>query len=340
MITLITGAPGAGKSAALVSLLSELAKSRPVYVNGIPELKIEHQELDEPRDWMGTVPDGSIIVIDEVQRFWRPAGNGQRVPDDIAALETHRHHGLDFYLITQSPKFVHINVRGLVGRHVHLRDLGMLGRWWYEWPECSTACDTAWKTAPIKKRYKLPKKIFSMYKSATEHIKPIRSVPVMLFVAIFAVVATLGGSWFAFGLIKNKIAPPVAVSSSKIPLVPVSGIGSTFSSGQPQPKLIDDRVDWVPRISSKPETAPAYDEIRKVVVMPVVAGGLCSASGCSCITQQGTPSGLSSTECKAWMENPPFNAYSLPAAASVPAVSPSPPKAPAVVPDSLPHKKI
>lgn len=150
MITLITGAPGTGKSAALVSLLKELSKGRTIYVNGIPDLKIDHQELEDPTKWIDDVPDGSIIVIDEVQRIWRPRGPGQKVPPDIAALETHRHRGIDFYIVTQGPRLVDTNVRALVGRHVHLRDLGFLGRWWYEWPECADNCSTGWKNAPLK----------------------------------------------------------------------------------------------------------------------------------------------------------------------------------------------
>src|SRR5256885_16044190 len=75
------------------------------------------------RSWHETVPDGSVIIIDEVQRIWRPSGPGQKIPDMIALLETHRHRGLDFYIITQGPNLIHANVRALIGRHVHLRDL-------------------------------------------------------------------------------------------------------------------------------------------------------------------------------------------------------------------------
>ena len=132
MITLITGAPGAGKTAALVDLLTQLGKDRAIYCHGIPELSIDHQELVDPATWPDTVPDGSIVVIDEVQTIWRPSGPGQRIPDHIAKLETHRHRGLDFYIITQGPNLAHSNVRALVGRHIPLRVIGFLGRWCYE----------------------------------------------------------------------------------------------------------------------------------------------------------------------------------------------------------------
>lgn len=207
MITLITGAPGAGKTLALVSLLAELAKERQVYVNGIPDLKIPHLPLDNPASWPDSVPDGSIIVIDEVQNSWRPRGPGTKVPPDVQALETHRHRGLDFFIITQGPNLVDTNVRALVGRHIHLRDVGVLGRWWYEWPECADNCRTGWKNAPLKKRYKLPKKAFDLYTSSSLHIKPIRSFPMILVVLVIALIAFIAVSYYMYGSVQKKLEP-------------------------------------------------------------------------------------------------------------------------------------
>jgi len=155
VITLITGAPGAGKTAALVQLLQQFVKEgRAIFVDGIPDLKLTHLPLDDPKRWHVDVPDGSVIVIDEVQRVWRPVATGAQVTPDISSLETHRHKGIEFYLITQHPNLLHANVRRLVGRHIHLRDVGVLGRWWYEWPESTNP--ESWRSAPIKQRYRLP----------------------------------------------------------------------------------------------------------------------------------------------------------------------------------------
>ncbi|MGB7482025.1 MAG: zonular occludens toxin domain-containing protein [Burkholderiaceae bacterium] len=310
MITLITGAPGTGKSAALVSMLLEIVKGRAVYVNGIPDLQVPHLPLANPDKWHEEVPDGSIVVIDEVQRVWRPAGPGQRVSADIAALETHRHRGIDFYIITQGPNLVHSNVRSLVGRHVHLRDLGLLGRWWYEWPETCDSCRTGWKNAPIKKRYRLPKKVFGLYKSASEHIKPIRSVPWMLAVMVGALIAVGVLSWLAVSKIQSRLQPAVPSVLEK-PKSMDDMIRSRQEPAAPAPKLlaIDDRVDWVPRSSSRPESAPAFDDLRKVAVMPVIVAGVCNAQRCECYTQQGTRAGIASHECREWLDNPPFNPY-------------------------------
>ncbi|MGA0610860.1 zonular occludens toxin family protein [Caldimonas sp. KR1-144] len=232
MITLITGAPGAGKSAALVQLLQEIAKGRAIYVDGVPELQVPHFALEDAAKWHEVVPDGAAVVIDEVQRVWRPRGPGQRVPDAVAALETHRHRGLDFFIVTQGPNLVDKNVRALVGRHVHLRDVGVLGRWWYEWPECSESL--AWRTAPLKKRYRLPKGVFGLYKSASMHVKPIRSFPWQLGVAVLALAGVAVGVTMLYRSFSTKLGP---APLSKAPSVSVAGQSSASVAKQAVPQV-------------------------------------------------------------------------------------------------------
>lgn len=336
MITLITGAPGAGKSAALVSLLSELSKGRAIYASGIPELAIPHFDLDQlfedaypvdhparvayklqagkecqgPNLWPELVPDGSLVVIDEVQRVWRPRGPGSKVPLDIAALETHRHRGLDFYIITQAPRLVDSNVRGLVGRHVHLREIGILGRWWYEWPECAEQCSNTWKSAPIKKRYRLDKSVFSKYKSASVHIKPIRSLPWMLVVLVVALALAGFLVWRSYKVITSKISPLPDLHQPGAPGQPgASGIESVQRRGVGSGPAPYDVTIFTPRISSKPESAPAYDSLRVVAAVPFVTNGYCDGDLCRCFTDQATDAGLSNSDCSAFVKRPPFNPY-------------------------------
>lgn len=317
MITFISGAPGTGKTAALVSMLRELSRDRALYVFGIPELKIPHIALEDPTKWPDDVPDGSVIVIDEVQNVWRPRGPGQKVPDHVAKLETHRHRGLDFYIISQGPNLVDANVRALIGRHVHLRELGVLGRWWYEWPECADNCRTAWKNAPIKKRYRLPKSNFKDYKSSSLHVKPVRSFPWMLVVCVLALLGVAFMAWRVWGNIISKpgAASILGVGSGDQPAASaaVKAVTSGVIGGAPvdpaAPKFIDDRIAFVPRISYRPETAPAYDELRKVTVMPRIAAGFVKGRVVRCYTQQGTVAEISEAECRTWLANPPFDPY-------------------------------
>lgn len=318
MITLITGAPGAGKTAALVQMLSGTDPARLLYVSGVPDLQLPGrtvQTLEDVSTWPDTVPDGALIVIDEVQRVWRPRASGQAIPPDIAELETHRHRGIDFIIITQAPGLLHKNVRQLVGRHIHLRDVGMLGRWWYEWPEVAENCLTGWKNAPIKRRYRLPKRVFGLYRSASMHVKGSRSLPAMAVVVVLAAVAAVLLGINAYRNIAGRTEEPekpVGQSASHVEAVaaPVQTAASYQPASQTADRrLIDDRIDWIPRVSIRPESAPVYDELRRVQSMPVVVGGYCGKRGCRCYTQQATDAGLSSDDCRRWVENPPFNAY-------------------------------
>jgi zona occludens toxin len=305
MITLFTGSPGAGKTASLVDFLSKLGGDRPLYVDGLNGLTLPHTVCDA-NNWHNELPDGAILVIDEVQRIWRPRGSATKVPDSVAALETHRHRGIDVYVTTQSPTLVDSNFRNLVGRHVHIRDTGILGRWWYEWPETSTGMN--WKTCVNKHRLSLPKKAFQLYKSSSLHTTPVRGIPRAL---IFGIVALLAFFVLAFMASKaiNRSAnggrPPAASTPSGVVASGPAMVPLVVKTG------IDDRVDFIPRVSSKPESAPAYDHLRVIVAMPVVAGGVCMGDKCKCYTEQGTDAGLSVADCRVVVAASQFNPYKV-----------------------------
>jgi zona occludens toxin len=306
MITLITGAPGAGKSAAVVSMLAMLGKDRPVYVNGVTDLTLDHIPLsdDDLRDWPNKIPDGACVISDEVQRLWRPRGPGTKPPAEVQAFETHRHHGLDFYFISQKPTLIDKNIRDLAGRHVHLRDIGILGRWWYEWPEVSENCATGWKTAPIKKRYKLPKAIFNSYKSASLHVKPIRSFPVMLVVLIVAVLLTLGFGWRAYSIVQAKSHPPSESLQNAIDGKQLESIG-----GRPRVSKAFKLASFIPVDAAFPESAPAYDELRVVSAMRQVVAGFCSGDKCECRDNQGVVLQMDAAVCAGFVAHGRFNPY-------------------------------
>lgn len=279
MITLITGAPGAGKTAALVDLLRGLAEQRAIYVDGIPDLLVTHIDMKDARAWPEEVPDGSAVVIDEVQRVWRPAGSGAKVPKDIELLETHRHRGLDFFIVTQHPNLIHANVRRLVGRHIHLRDVGLLGRWWYEWPECSDPAQ--FRNAPVKKRYTLPKKAFGLYKSASLHIKPIRSVPRSVFVAGAAALACVALAWQAFSSVSGRL------DASKAQEAQVAQKTGQTTAAAP------------PTVAADPvAVAPSASAVVAEVKPPQVVGCVSAKDYCRCFDKDGYPIRLDWDMCK------------------------------------------
>ncbi|RYF13925.1 MAG: zonular occludens toxin [Oxalobacteraceae bacterium] len=331
MITLFTGAPGAGKTAALVEQLRTMGEERPIYSFGLDGLTMPHEVVD-PKQWHQTVPDGAIVVIDEVQAVWRPRGPSQAVTPDVAALETHRHRGIDFLITTQRPNLVDSNVRGLVGRHVHIRDTGWLGRHWYEWPECSE--NLAWKTCVMKRKWKLPTKAFQLYKSASIHTKPQRGIsPWRWLIGAGLVVSLLLGYavWKSYSA-RQAQASPVPTSAPGLNTGLLSADSSSTRPGDKSfaPRTAKDyKMAFTPVVPDRPETSPAYDGLRHITVMPRVIGGFCRAGVCRCFTQQGTDPGITSNTCAAIVSGMPFDPYRVAAvdrdsSTSAPVARPAP----------------
>jgi len=322
VITLITGAPGAGKTLLAVSdfLTQAEQDGRTIIADGIPDLAIVHQPAPAVPDWTTIVedassqdgkkllfsfPQGSLVVIDEAQRVYRLRAVGSKVPPEVAAFETHRHQGLDFLILTQHPNLIDSNVRKLVGRHLHIRDLGILGRKVYEWPELGDP--NKFRTAPIQRKYPMRKQAFSLYKSASLHVKPQRGIPKGLLVVALCVPLLLAGSWLAYRSIQSKIEPPPVKAAATAVVVQPS-----VASG---PSVVDRSemlVEFSPRVPGRPETAPAFDSLRQVKLMPVVAGCIQTKNRCTCQTQTGHDAGLDRMQCEQWIKNPPFDPYREP----------------------------
>lgn len=185
MITLITGGPGMGKTSLLVSMLMKIEGTRPIFVMGINDLAIEHFKCPPFAEWTEkrpdpddptilldyyTFPPDSLIVVDEAQRVFRPRSSASKVPPQVAAYETHRHTGVDFILLTQSPKLIDSNIRELVGKHIHIGER-MLGRYLFEWPNVGDFNNKMSREEAAKRRFKPPKLAFKQYKSAEVHTK-------------------------------------------------------------------------------------------------------------------------------------------------------------------------
>ena len=332
MITLITGTPGAGKtlytiSKLLLGLVGTTVKQevdgetreypRTIYTN-IRGLMIDHEFIDGSntgglRNWHEWAKPGAIIVFDEIQKVWTPRANGSAVPPDIQALETHRHMGVDFILITQGLMLTERNLAMLCNRHLHVRRVGnMPFAIVYEWDHASRTLMYAKSVSKSPWRY--DKKVFKLYKSSDLHTKQKRSIPGLVWFVLAGIVAMVIMGPTVMQRMNARMNPTQAAEQAKKdqPSGTTPATGSAVASGPVQEKFIDDRIAWVPRISSRPESAPAYDELRKVAVMPVVAGAICNSKGCRCVTQQGTSAGLSDAECRTWLDNPPFDAYSAP----------------------------
>lgn len=229
MITLITGAPGSGKTLYCVSKLlksvvgttvdgtdddgNKVTYTRTVYSN-INRLLVDHEKVDEAwlEKWYDNITPGAYIVYDEVQKPWPNRPIGSKVPDYIQRLETHRHQGCDFVLMTQNPQLIDPNVRKLVGRHLHIRRVGNYGgAIVYEWDTCSNSLN--FKASFTKSPWKFDKKSQDLYKSAEVHTKVPRRMPTAIFVAAFALVGALA----LWPSLMSKITKPFSAQASTLP---------------------------------------------------------------------------------------------------------------------------
>jgi len=264
------------------------------------------------RNWHQWAKPGAVIVVDEFQKMWPPRANGAKVPPDVQALDTHRHMGVDFVLITQSVMNTDRHIHALGGRHLHVRRVAnMKMAVVYEWDHVSRSLQ--YSKAISKGAWRYSRKVFKLYRSAEVHTKQPRKLPGL----VWFILAGLGAGVFLMPTVYDRFGQRFNPTAKQEPAKPgtsgtvPAGTQSKPAPGQqpsapapqaaPEPTFIDDRIAFIPRLSGKPETAPAYDAIRKVNNMPLVTGGACFKGQCKCYTQQGTDAGLTHGECRDWM---------------------------------------
>lgn len=346
MLYLYTGVPGAGKTLYAVSNLVKRKdfKDRPIFVDGIKDLdhdKINYFDIPEGESiqtWPKWAPPGAIIVVDECQRIFRPRPSGSKVPDYVAELETHRHRGLDFILITQHPRLIDINLRELIEHHTHLGKTNLGLRRKMEWT--TGGAKDPGSRANIKEAlvsvYRLDKSVYGLYKSAEVHtkIRTKKSKLLMLFPLALCLVGygvwSFTGFWGKFSGEEEKAKTASTTQTAQVQTQP-----STVSASEPvtngqypkaetkpeepkKPHLSEE--DYQPRIAERPETAPMYDSMNKAVrAMPYPVACIKVENRCTCYTDQGTKiKDIGKQTCLNYVKDGlPFNPYKTQTAEAV-----------------------
>lgn len=299
MIYLLTGVPGSGKTLYAVStlvknLLSQKLRyrgkeiQRRLLVDGVPDLVLPHDLMaplveDEKGNlscegqgllnWYSWVKPGDVILVDEVQRYWRPRGLGTKPPDMIKHLETHRHLGVDFIVITQNPMLIDQNVRRLVGRHQHVRRLfGLARAAIYDWDGCSV--DVHRTKSATMSLWSYPKSSYSLYKSSELHTKQSQKIPPWLIVPVLALVgglvvaptafSTMSGAMSGKGIGQTSPASSAATAAAPPASSPAPAEPLTASTADPE--------------ETPPASSPPL-EVSGCVYSP--------DSGCRCYTDKG-----------------------------------------------------
>lgn len=302
MITLISGLPGNGKTLYSLVYIKALAEKekREVFYSGIKNLLLPWTEI-KAEDWQ-TLPPGSIMVIDEAQFVFPKKPNGAALPDFYTKLATHRHMGIDIFLITQDPALIDIFPRKLIGRHLHVvRKFGMERATIYEWSVVNISpFSAAGRKSSVVHKWVFPKVAYGYYKSAEVHTHK-RSFPAKLVLACMLVPALLGGAAYAFYHVTGNLAKPAGVAE---PGAQPNGSGSgggqggRFSYKNAKDDAQQFLFERLPRVQGLPQTAPRYDEVTKATTAPVPVACVASASKCSCFTQQATPINVPDLLCR------------------------------------------
>jgi len=286
-ITLITGLPGAGKSLFAISKIRQLAaaEDRLVYYYGIPELKLPWVPLVDPLKWF-ELPAGSIIVIDEAQKVFRVRASAAAVPTHVSAFETHRHLGIDVFLITQHPTLLDQHVRRLISSHFHLlRKFGMQYSTVHEFYEVRDNPDKS-RQGAITHQFSFPKDVFSLYKSADLHTVK-RRIPPRVWFILGAPVVLLGLVFLISQMLSGRLSDYKTEDVKKKSSVASSG-GSVSNKGGSRVDIDDYVASRAPVIPGIGFTAPIYAEVIRPVVAPLPLACIASATRCLCSTEQGT----------------------------------------------------
>ncbi|MGE8288531.1 MAG: zonular occludens toxin domain-containing protein [Stenotrophomonas sp.] len=318
MLYLITGQNGAGKSLRAIWKMYQLhGQGMEVYAYGFRGLRAPFvKPFEDPRKWE-TLPPNSALFIDEAQNVWRTRSGGRPVPPEILALETHRHQGIDLYLITQSPMYLDSHIRPLIKDHEHLVSFDSKSARVFRFSECQEDV----KSSKLRSNaefavWQYPTQHYADYDSADVHTKK-RAAPwrhrigkALIGLAILLILGSVVWLFLPSGDPKAK-APAAAASAS-------SSLLGGFATG-PAKRGYAHAQEYVqahmPRVAELPWSMPAMDE-RGVQAQPEV---YCMSSGegrgrsCTCLTEQGTRYRLDLARCERIARyGPAYNPYKAP----------------------------
>ncbi len=261
--------------------------------------------------WFLWATPGSVLLIDEAQRYMRPKPAGAPVPLSIQMIEYHRHFGIHMIFIAQKERLLHSNVRMLAGQHIHLTD-GWRGRHRFEWPECKDTDSKSEKSVSAHADYKLPKHVFPYYKSTVEHLNVKHKKPLYAYAAWSALI--LAPVLLAAALYRINKFPDSVKTQNPLPSETKNNSISPLSV-QPPASSVQATFDYIdqfkPTVEGHPESAPVYAHLRQVVNMPRVAVCMATKSKCYCYSQQGSRLyEITEERCRQNLDNgKPFSPY-------------------------------
>lgn len=309
MITLITGRPGHGKTLFALTYIQKYleeqnkgrAEPRPVFYHNIRDLKLPWVKLDEPKAWP-TLEDSSVIVLDECQDVFPIRATGSAVPGHVSAINTHRHHGHDLFLITQDPMLLDSAVRKLVDTHYHLeRKFGFETANLHKWNRVKEDCLKN-RQGSEQTTFNYPKTTYGLYHSAVDHTVKAK-LPLRVKLAFAIPVLLVGLGFIAWKYLNPETSNLNPANTIEAQLEVQSDPRRDSGYLQVTAPQLDYYQQRTPRLEGLPHTAPVYDEITKPVLAPVPVACVDFRNSCKCYSQQGTPIDTPPHMCKQIVEN-------------------------------------
>lgn len=306
MIYWFTGQPGHGKTLQAIARAMEFQKQgRIVYVCNVRDFDYAKTGMlpmkpEEFRDWMNFLPDGAVALVDEAYEHGmlpkRPPGAA--VPAHVEQLAKHRHRGIDFIFVCQSPdKQVDVFVHDLIEQHVHVRR--RFGTKFQHLRTFDRFERNPEKANPLTiRRTTLPRHVFGTYKS-TELDTTERRIPWYYFALAVLVPGALGFSYWTFAGMGERLGgEAMTAPSAKLAGAQANGASATVAEAARDVPLspVDYAARFIARVPSQPWSAPAYDNLPIPTDPPRV---FCMSSkssaeeadaydSCTCLTEQGT----------------------------------------------------
>lgn len=293
MINLITGKTGNGKSLYAITEIEKrrIKENRPVFYNGIPDVKLDWTYFDDAKEWH-KLPQGAIIVLDEAGEFFPPRSNTSSVPEAVHAFSIHRKQSHDVYIITQHPTYLDSYIRKIVDVHFHLvRVFGKETSKVHKFTTVKDNCDKDRSGSIEVTDFNFPKENYDKYRSIdgdTHTIKadvPFKYYLRYLIPVVIVVLVIIAYKSFSSAIHSGEETAIKEKQKLESPL-------DAMTNNRGNQNNEDDPNYWyvqnTPRISTLPHTAPKYDKVTDPVTAPIPAACIASRSKCICYSQQGT----------------------------------------------------
>lgn len=182
-----------------------LRSAEKIKLSELSQFNLDWRYFDEPRKWY-ELPRGSIVIIDECQRFFAPRPVGSPRPKHISEIETHRHYGIILSFVTQDAKLLDSDARRLVTKHIHYENkFGSNRVLRFDSNKAFDVNDYHAKQSCIKKIIKRNSQLYGCYFSADVHYNDFRLPPkfILFFVLIFVALISF---YFLFIFITNLVS--------------------------------------------------------------------------------------------------------------------------------------